>query len=413
MQVTFDAFDFFANLVALSIIVIPIYYALRQITLQRALLTVSGCYLVFCIAPRLLVLYLIFWTAFWGLLSLTSRCNATRVENPIFWAALLMILAPMVVWKVANQEFVSAMNFGINDFLWSFFRPLGELDSIRDFIIPIGLSFATFRALDLLIKTHLFDLESLSIADTLFYGFFPPVIPIGPIIEYQEIHLQHHTAVSYQKQDMIEGLLDLVAGVFKVYVLAYPLKFSASIFQNYSINPPLVIGGALLLFTFYFYFNFAGFSSIAIGLARLYGFKLQPNFNYPLFRQNPQAFWSNWHMSLTRFAQRYVFVTTGGYRKRTQYIAIYMTMLTIALWHDLTLQWLIFGLYHGTAIAFHRFWTSQISSKVTSLKGIPPVSKKMINHLLLICYVGLSFPIIMLPLEKIIPFYGALLGITR
>ena len=93
----------------------------------------------------------------------------------------------------------------------------------------------------------------------------------------------------------------------------------------------------LALFAWYFYFNFSGFSDMAIGCARLLGFKLAPNFNNPYMKTNPQDFWNSWHMSLTRFAQRNVFVPMGGMRARTQYPAIVATMMVIALWHGLSI----------------------------------------------------------------------------
>ena len=91
----------------------------------------------------------------------------------------------------------------------------------------------------------------------------------------------------------------------------------------------------LFVFALYFFFNFSGFSDVAIGSARLYGFRLKPNFDNPYMKTNPQAFWNSWHMSLTRFAQRNVFVPLGGMRPQHQYRAIFATIMVIALWHDL------------------------------------------------------------------------------
>jgi alginate O-acetyltransferase complex protein AlgI len=409
MSFEFNAVDFFVNLLAITIFILPLYYWLRSADLQRLLLSAAGFYLIFCIAPRLLVVYLIFWVLIWLLQKGVSKWAAAGFGWVVLWISLLMTLTPMVIWKIFDYQFVDLMNFKINDFLWYFARPIGEIDSIRTYIIPIGLSFATFRALDILIKMYLYELPPFALRDTLFYGFFPPVFPIGPIIEYNEIKLDSREKIVYSRENLVNGFYDLASGFFKIYILAYPLKFTQSVFQNYTLNSPLILIPGILLFSFYFYFNFSGYSSVAIGLARLFGFSLNPNFNFPLFSNNPQEFWSRWHMSLTRFAQRYIFVPCGGYRSKTQYWAIYATMMTIALWHDLTPSWFLFGIYHGTAIALHRFWTAK--KLETPLHNFPEAVKKVFKTCLLIIYVSLGFPIIMLPPGDLLSFYLKLLGV--
>ena len=97
---------------------------------------------------------------------------------------------------------------------------------------------------------------------------------------------------------------------------------------------------------------------MAIGSARILGFRLAPNFNNPYLKTNPQDFWNSWHMSLTRFAQRNVFVPMGGMRAQTQYVAIVATMMVIALWHDLSIPLVIFGLYHSAGLIIHRRWVA-------------------------------------------------------
>ena len=98
---------------------------------------------------------------------------------------------------------------------------------------------------------------------------------------------------------------------------------------------------------------------MAIGTARLLGFKLAPNFNNPYLKTNPQDFWNSWHMSLTRFAQRNVFVPMGGMRARTQYPAIVATMMVIALWHDLSIP-----LVHLRASTTRPVWCCTVSGWV-------------------------------------------------
>ncbi len=95
---------------------------------------------------------------------------------------------------------------------------------------------------------------------------------------------------------------------------------------------------------------------MSIGAARILGVRLKENFANPFLKTNPQDFWNAWHMSLTRFAQRYVFVPLGGMRRERQYIAIFLTsIMVIAVWHGVTAPMLVFGFYHATIMVAHRF----------------------------------------------------------
>ena len=145
----------------------------------------------------------------------------------------------------------------------------------------------------------------------------------------------------------------------KVFLFAYLLRVSQGVFDlDAHEGSPLEYWLELAIFAWYFYFNFSRLLDMAIGSARILGFRLAPNFNNPYLKTNPQDFWNSWHMSLTRFAQRNVFVPMGGMRAQTQYVAIFATMMVIALWHDLSIPLVIFGLYHSAGLIIHRRWVA-------------------------------------------------------
>jgi D-alanyl-lipoteichoic acid acyltransferase DltB (MBOAT superfamily) len=162
----------------------------------------------------------------------------------------------------------------------------------------------------------------------------------------------------------------------------------------------------LVLYAWYFYFNFSGYSDLAIGVARLFGFRLKPNFSRPYTRMNPQAFWNSWHMSLTRFAQRNVFVPLGGMRQRSQYVAIAATMMVIALWHDISLALVLFGLYHTAGIIGARL-LNQVRPAATD----PSTLLKTGKAFLLFMFVVASLPMLVLKFDELGRFYEALIGI--
>ena len=133
------------------------------------------------------------------------------------------------------------------------------------------------------------------------------------MIEYTEIDERLRRRARWDPQDTLSGILTIGLGAIKVFVLAYLLRGSQDVFAlDAHQGSPLEYWLELAMFALYFYFNFSGFSDMAIGSARILGFRLAPNFNNPYLKTNPQDFWNSWHMSLTRFAQRNVFVPSVG-----------------------------------------------------------------------------------------------------
>ena len=403
---SFDAFEYFADLLVLSLVGVPAYFSVRWPMARRLLLAGGGVYLLSVIAPRLALFYLLFW-GFIGLaqtgLALLRDPSARRIAFGCLVGATVM---PMVVWKLLPVEFTISFNALSADLVWAISPRLGEIDAVRRIIIPLGLSFATFRGIDLLIQTHLGLVGRLGFDRVLFYGLFPPVLVIGPIIEYAEVE-QADERRSWTAEDMAAGVAQIASGFTKVFLLAYPLQSSADVFRYYESASPALVWAGLFVFVWYFYFNFAGYSDVAIGIARLYGFRLKPNFDFPYLRRSPQDFWASWHMSLTRFAQRNIFVPLGGFRRRTQYVAMVATMMTIALWHDLSSSLVLFGLYHATGLVAQRYWAS---GRGRERSPETPRWVKGVQTAGLFSYVALSFPLLVLPVSRLGGFYRALIG---
>lgn len=394
--------SFFIDLLALSLVLVPLTYFVKAAVFRETVLTFSGAYLLYFIAPRLVLFYLLFWSIVFVLQQIVARTNEHKFNTPIFWLCLIMMLSPMVAWKLAYEEFTVLFNLLSNDGIKLFSETLWKIDLARAIIIPIGLSFATFRGADLLIKSWLGKFEAMPINKIFFYGFFPPVQAVGPIIEYEEI--QKHEKP--KADDMYNGLMRISFGLIKVLLLAAVLQKSAVIFQSYESTNILKIWGFLIIYTWFFYLNFSGFSDMAIGIARLYGYKLKENFCFPYFRRNIAEFWNNWHMSLSRFAQRNAYVPLGGYRKKSQYIALLGTIFIIALWHDISWGMVLFALYHGLGLIVHRYHSDK-RGKVQSANIFTNWLKIFSTYL----FVVLSFPLLVMPLEKAGSFYLSLVGL--
>lgn len=405
LQLDFDTFGFFANLFVLLAFVVPLYRVIKNVLARRLLLGLTGLYLLFLIAPRLALFYIVFWLLVGLLQRLIAATAERRPGTIIFAVSIIVVLAPMVVWKIWTDSFVINFNLFGDSSVQALSSRLGAIDLARDIILPLGLSFSTFRGLDLLIKTYLGTLDAIRPDEVFFYGFFPPVQMIGPVIQYTEIRDDIQPGRSVLREDLREGLLLIASGLFKVFVLSYPLQSSNQTFNALDQNSVARLWLGLLMFALYFFFNFAGYSDLAIGASRLLGFNINRNFNWPYAKTNPQSFWNAWHMSLTGFFQRNVFVPFGGMRKQTQYRAMFLTIMAIALWHDISIPLVIFGLYHAAGLIGHRFVSARrpANASETFVRRLPKMAA-------LLAFVSLSLPLMAIKANQIVPVYSALLG---
>ena len=402
MNVALDLSQYFANLFLLAIVFAPIYRFTKSVVIRQCLMVVMGALLLYYIAPRLVPLYMIYWIVVILAQRFMLHYRDSQWATWLLWVCLAVLIAPMILWKLFPSIFTPRLAWFGHSIISALVPDLGFVDSHHDLIIPVGLSFATFRALDLLLQTYLGTVGALTPGFIIAYGFCPMLIPVGPIATVQEVDF----SLSASTTDVKVGLLRITLGLFKIFFLASMIQHWSGVFTS-SDHPGWQLMIGLGVFAFYFYLNFAGFSDLAIGSSRLFGMKMPENFRWPLFRGSPQKFWANWHASLSRFAQRYIFIAVGGYRRNRQSIALLATMMVIAWWHDLNLSWTIFGIYHGCGLIVHRLYTTHKPKAIIHIQGRWYYQTACV--MALFSFVALGFPIISLPPEKLLDFYMALL----
>jgi alginate O-acetyltransferase complex protein AlgI len=410
----FESYAFFFDLLALLLVLFPAYFLLKTERARRILMILAGIYLIYFIAPRLVLFYFIFWSVtFYAHRAAFMEAKSKRHEFLVAlgYVGMLGIVLPMLAWKIDSPDFISFFTDWSNRALQHLSTKLWEIDLVKPLMAPIGISFATFRAVDLLIKTYLGKIEGLTYDQVLFYGFFPPVQVIGPIIEYEEVADQMRKPTP---AEFIDGLIRTSLGAVKVFVLAAVLQQNEKIFEAPHDGPVWMLWLRLVGYSWYFYLNFSGYSDMAIGISGLFGFQLKENFNFPFFRRNIQEFWGSWHMGLTRWAQRNIFVPAGGYRAHTQYRALFLTMMAIALWHNLNISMLVFGVYHFGAQMVYRHHAARHAAKSVATSGhaAPPLPlwQQAGYGLLTYLTVLVSFPLISADFGKALVFYKALVG---
>lgn len=404
MNFNYESYKFYFDLLAFCLLLVPLYYFVKGETARRTIMTLGSAYVMYFIAARLVVFYLIYWIIVFLLQRMIAALEKRGGSGLLFGVSIVIALLPMIAWKVFGDGFNIFFNIGMNALLKPVSQSLWEIDMAQNLLTPIGISFAAFRAVDLIIKTFLGKLEGLSFGRVMFYGFFAPVQVVGPISEYEETQKQDQKP---DPQNIYNGLVRIAFGFIKVFLLSSVFSASAAVIAQPQGLPVLHIWLGLFAYSWYFYLNFSGYSDVAIGIARLFGYTLKENFNFPLLlRRNVQEYWANWHMGLTRFAQRNIFIPCGGYRARTQYVALFMTMMVIALWHGLNMACIVFGLYHAFGLIANRLY-----AKVLGEKRVPGKAETAFYCVLTYVYVSLAYPMIMAPgLKEALPFYKALVG---
>lgn len=400
----FDSFEWFASLLPLLVVLVPAMVFARRGGLRRFLLATSGLYLLALIAPRLALVHLVLWGVTAALQPLVSATGERRSGPWVLGGAIALVLAPMVAWKVWPIDFVITMNEWSNAVLRLSDR-VEAIDFAAPIVSAIGISFSTFRAADLIVKSNLGLVDRLTPGRVLAYGLFPPLQVVGPIAAYDEVAPMLERPVALDAPRFTAGAAQILAGLFKVFVVAWFLSWSGSTFEVFRENDTWRLWAGLVAFTWFFYVNFAGYSDLAIGAGRLLGANLRPNFDAPYLKTTPTAFWNSWHMSLTRVLRADVFTPLVGRHPRRQPAATMVTMVLIGLWHSVTWASLAFGVYHGVSLVLHRFVSQRRpAGDGAALHVLKPVA--------IVAWFGLSLPLLQLDLREALHFYAALVGVS-
>jgi len=229
--------------------------------------------------------------------------------------------------------------------------------SIPKIFIPIGISYFTFKMIHYIVDISRKQIERHNLIMFLSYIFFYPILVSGPIERFQPFSKQLRESAGFQRGYVMEGLPRIGSGLFKKIVLADTLGATAVLLQQ----PDLLAWQywlASLAFTLQLYFDFSGYSDMAIGISRLFGIRVMENFNWPYLAANISDFWKRWHMSLTGWFRDYLFIPLGGSRGNLSMI-IRNTLIVMAvtgLWHGAGWHFIFWGLYHAGGLIILRLY---------------------------------------------------------
>lgn len=240
----------------------------------------------------------------------------------------------------------------------------GEEWSLGTIILPLAISFFTFQQIAYLVDSYRGITKEYSFLHySLFVAFFPQLIA-GPIVHHKDMlpQFSQNTRYKISPTDVSIGLTIFAIGLFKKTVLAdgiavYATPVFALADAGQEVDFFMAWGGALA-YTFQLYFDFSGYSDMAIGIARLFGIILPLNFYSPYKATNISEFWRRWHITLSHFLRDYVYIALGGNRngKFKRYSNLFITMLLGGLWHGAGWNFVIWGALHGSYLMLHLAW---------------------------------------------------------
>lgn len=234
--------------------------------------------------------------------------------------------------------------------------PIPELE------LPLAISFFTFQQVGFLVDAYRREVgPHTPWTYALFVAFFPQLIA-GPIVHHSELLPQVQRLPRPTWHDGFVGLAFLSIGMVKKVLIADSIApYADVVYGSASLADPPTMAAAWtggLAFFFQVYFDFSGYSDIAIGLARLFGIRLPANFDAPYRVTNMNEFWRRWHMTLGRFLFTYLYIPLGGGRGAPwrRDVNLLATMVVAGLWHGAAWTFAVFGLSHGVLMVIHRYW---------------------------------------------------------
>jgi alginate O-acetyltransferase complex protein AlgI len=268
------------------------------------------------------------------------------------------------------------------------------LASENSLVLPLGISYFSFRLIHYVQETFRQRIREHSLVEFFAYMTFFPTYIIGPINLFPEF-LKNIRRRNWDSSQFSYGLERIIYGYAQLVILGnfvvnHLLRnwMAVNLTEDHGIANLFVQSLHMWLDL---YVRFSAYSSIAIGIAATAGFTVPENFNYPFLSSNIREFWQRWHMSLTNWCREYVFAPVAAITRRP-YLAIGATMITIGIWHELSLRYILWGIYHSLGIiVFEKF--SILTKGIPSGNKIVAIGRKTAGIVVTLVFVILSFPV--------------------
>ncbi len=349
-----------------------VYWRLPSASARRSVLLVSTLalagYLIWQLVPGLdqrpldrLIGAIGFFSADVVLIGLTIWI-ARRVSHgqpQLIWPGLLILIGVFVLtkwsgaWSAVQQPILTLFNQSADQAI-----PIGAW---------LGISYLLFRLIHVLLESRKGRFADVGFRDLIIYALFPPALISGPIDRFPRFKSDlGRVAQPFTFDYISQGAWRILIGAFKKFVIAdYLAKLPLDLAQYPGKTPWLYLWLVLYAYGLWLYFDFAGYTDMALGVARLLGFSLPENFDAPYLKSNLARFWQSWHITLSFWLRDYIFFPLGKtLRQKTPWLPLniavlishLVTMIAIGLWHGFAWTFVIWGAWHGVGLFIVKVW---------------------------------------------------------
>lgn len=294
-----------------------------------------------------------------------------------------ILLSLSIITNLGLLGFFKYFNFGLDALrIMSSTFGLDLALPILSIILPVGISFYTFQSMSYTIDIYRKQLSPTKnfLEFACFVSLFPQLVA-GPIVRFREIVSDLENIDKLEKSKaMHKGINFFVIGLAKKVLLADSIALIINpMFNNYALLGTVGAWLAVLGYTYQLYFDFSGYSDMAVGLGYLFGFRFPQNFNSPYKAINISDFWRRWHISLSTWLRDYLYIPLGGSRlgNTRTYVNLLLTMLLGGLWHGANWTFVVWGGYHGALLALYKAFQKQYDQ-------LPVALQKSLTFLLVI-----------------------------
>ncbi len=368
------------------LIVLTGLYFLPRRTLRQLLILLASCY------------FYAYWNPIYLLLlatpSLIDYFCAIRIEDSSNKRSRKAWLITSLVTNFGLLGYFKYTNF--------FVENLSEIFGIRashfDIVLPVGISFFTFKTLSYTIDVYRGEIAAnRSLWQyAMFVTYFPELVA-GPIVRASVFLPQMTRSLKFSWERVYVGLQIVLLGVTKKVLIADRMApFVDEVFRSPAGFSRFSVITAILAYSIQIYCDFSGYSDIAIGISKIIGFDLPENFNMPYIATSITEFWRRWHITLSSWLRDYLYIPLGGNRKgriRT-YINLFIVMLLGGLWHGASWNFVFWGALHGVGLAIHKIWTETrpSSARFTAfMQSKPYLVVSWASTFIFVCFAWIFF----------------------
>lgn len=333
---------------------IGLYWLVRQSLMARNILIITASYIFYC-----------WWDYRFGILllftSLADFTFALLIENQSAIFRRKALVAASVCINLGVLGFFKYFGF-FSESLQALLNQLFHIEAhwnLLKIILPVGISFYTFQSMSYVIDVYRGKLSAARnpIQFLAFVSFFPQLVA-GPIERATHMLPQYSRRLELTAENLEHGIWLIIWGLFQKVVVADNLApLTELAYDHDAPSLPILLLGTTA-FAFQIYCDFAGYSDIARGLAKLLGFELMINFNLPYLARSLRDFWQRWHISLSTWIRDYLYIPLGGSHQgesRTR-ANLLIAMLLAGLWHGAAANYLLWGIWHGFGLVVNRTW---------------------------------------------------------